>query len=534
MVTIWLVILLFLFLHCSHENLTGGGTEGGNTVCGVLVDDEGKICAKVNVTLVPSVYNPVIPDEHSSLITTSTNVDGSYSFDNVSDGNYSVEAIDSASGKMSLLSGVSVIGEDLQLITDTLRLPGLIMIDMPDPNSCAYIIGTTVTAHSDKLNKSIIMQVPSDKVIDSICYTAHSDSPSVVLRYKVQVASQDTLVLTNTEWKYSCRIYFNTTPSGADVLQNVPGFPVVIRLTKDNFNFSQANDNGNDIRFARSDTALLAYEIEQWDAKNSRAEIWVKVDTIYGNNSAQFITMYWGNSVAHDNSNSAAVFDTSEKFVGVWHLNEDPSIGIRSLKDRTNNMHDAAPFGKMTPANSVEGAIGKSLSFDGTDDYLDVGNVSIPETYSMGLWIKLDTLGASQRFIFKDSSYTLWYTAKDTASVRVEHFSTTTWWKGLLQDGGSRVPLSKNEWCYLCGTFDGLIVKLYLNGVEVSRSNAISVVPSVNSKKLFFGKAWDIDFVKGCMDEIRLEGTARSADWIRLCYMNQCSDARLIKIVNHL
>jgi hypothetical protein len=189
--------------------------------------------------------------------------------------------------------------------------------------------------------------------------------------------------------------------------QNIAGFPVIVRLTKDNFNFAQANAGGTDIRFSRSDTIRLPYEIERWDPVAGLAEVWVRVDSIYGNDSTQFITMYWGNAHATDSSSGAAVFDTSNGFIGVWHMNEDPSTGAVSIKDRTVNAHDATPFGSMTAANSIEGATGKALSFNGNDDYLNAGNVSVPGTYSIGLWVLLDTIGDYERFIFKDSSYTL-------------------------------------------------------------------------------------------------------------------------------
>lgn len=532
-IAIWTVVLFVFLLHCSHENLTGGGTEGGNTVCGVFVDDGGVARAKVNVTLVPSDFNPVIQQKHSSLIVTTTNSDGSYSFKNVAAGDYSIEAIDSTFGKSSIVSGIVVTGLDVQLETDTLRVPGVVVVNLPVAGGFAYIPGTTLFAHADEGVKFITLKVPSSKSIPSICYTICSDSPSVVLRYNLQVDPQDTLVVTNTEWKYSCRIYLNTSKTGADVTQNVSEFPVVIRLTKENFYFSQADASGNDIRVVRNDTIPLQFEIEQWDTKNNRAEIWVKVDTIYGNNNNQYITMYWGNPVAQASSKSSVVFDTSENFIGVWHLNEDPSLGNKSIKDRTSNLQDATPSGDMSSTNSVVGAIGKSLSFDGSDDYLDVGNVSIPGTYSMGLWVKLDTLNISQRFILKDSSYTLWYDVRDTASIRVEHFTNTSWWKGIFQDGGTRISLSKSEWTYLCGTYDGSVVRLYVNGIEVSRSNSFTVIPAKNSKTLYFGKGWNLDFVDGCMDEIRLERIARSADWIRLCYMNQRGDDRLVIVHNY-
>jgi hypothetical protein len=49
--------------------------------------------------------------------------------------------------------------------------------------------------------------------------------------------------------------------------------------------FSQAQFGGSDIRFTKADNTFLPYEIERWDSAHSQAEIWVKVDTVFGNDS---------------------------------------------------------------------------------------------------------------------------------------------------------------------------------------------------------------------------------------------------------
>jgi hypothetical protein len=99
-------------------------------------------------------------------------------------------------------------------------------------------------------------------------------------------------------WAQQEDVFLNTTAAGADVSDNITGFPVLIKLNAGNFNFSQAKSNGEDIRFAKIDGIHLAYQIESWDAVNSNASIWVLVDTVYGNNSTQKIKMYWGKSDA--------------------------------------------------------------------------------------------------------------------------------------------------------------------------------------------------------------------------------------------
>jgi hypothetical protein len=518
-----------LFLSCSLAPF-GGGTEGGN-VGGVFINDDGSASAKVSVLLIPSDYNPGAVHQNNPVVTSVTASDGSYSFDHAPQGNFSIEAIDSASGRQSLVIGVTVSGSDIRIPLDTLRIPGAVKVFLPltaDPaKGYVYVPGTTAYAPlAGENGYAVVTGLPS-KTLPTICYATLSDPTPIVLRHNVHVVSGDTAVVANTEWKYARRLRLNTTATGAGVTRNVTGFPLIVRLTADNFNFSQPKADGSDIRFARSDTVRLPYEIERWDAANRRAEIWVRVDTIYGDNNAQSVTMYWGNATAADSSNGAAVFDTTNGFIGVWHMNEVPSAGTASIKDRTVNAHNATPFGSMTVSNSIDGTIGKALAFNGKTNYLNAGNISVPGNYSIGLWVLLDTLGDYQRFIFKDSSYTLWYD-KDSVSVRVEHLSATTWWRGLLQDGGTRVPMTKGIWYYFTGTFEGTAVRLDANGIESSRSNPISVVPRTNAKPVLFGQSANNSFVNGLMDEIRIEGVARPAEWIRLCYMNQRVDDMLV------
>jgi hypothetical protein len=89
--------------------------------------------------------------------------------------------------------------------------------------------------------------------------------------------------------------------------------------------------------------------------------------------------------------------------------------------------------------------------------------------------------------------------------------------------------MTKGMWYYFVGTFDGAAIRLYTNGTEVSISGPISAIPRTNSKPVLFGTVTGYSFAKGILDEIRIEGVARSADWIRLCYMNQRKDVKLVQ-----
>ena len=99
-------------------------------------------------------------------------------------------------------------------------------------------------------------------------------------------------------WQHSGSIYLLTTPEGANLpaTASEDNFPVLVRLDKDWFNFSQAKAKGEDLRFSTSTGQPLAYQIEEWDAAKGTASIWVRIPTIKGN-ERQEIKLYWGNAV---------------------------------------------------------------------------------------------------------------------------------------------------------------------------------------------------------------------------------------------
>jgi hypothetical protein len=510
----------------------GGGTieTTNGLVTGMVVLPGGGPAARTQVKLLPAGYDLV--KDTAAVKADTTDAMGNYSFSRVYPGDFTIQAVHLDDRTRVLITGIHVANDTVAAPAVTLHAPGTMRVYLPGGingiTGYVYVPGTTCLVFLNNHTDFVILDSVPAGVIPAASYSSISITTSSVIRYDIPIVPGDTTVVYNPSWKYARRLVLNTTSSGAAVTGNVVNFPILIRLNTGNFDFSQSQPGGADIRFTKKDNTPEPYEIERWDAASQLAEIWVRVDTVYGSDSMQSLTMYWGNPDAANESNDPAVFNTSNGFIGVWHMSEDPSAGTGSIKDRTANAHNATPYGSMTAANSVDGAVGKALAFDGTNDYLNAGNVSVPGNYSVGLWVLLDTLGDYQRFITKDSSYTLWYD-KDSVSVRMEHMPAGSWWRGLLQDGGTRVPMTTGAWYYFVGSFDGAEVRLYANGAEASVSGPISAIPRTNSKPVTLGQSTGHSFVNGIMDEIRIEGTARSADWIHLCYMNQRIDDKLIQ-----
>ncbi len=94
---------------------------------------------------------------------------------------------------------------------------------------------------------------------------------------------------------------------------NLTDYPTAIDLDSTNFDFSHTQSNGADVRFTDSNGNLLDYFIEEWDATNESAKVWVKVPSIPANSST-VIYIYYGNSEAESASDGDPTFSFFDHF----------------------------------------------------------------------------------------------------------------------------------------------------------------------------------------------------------------------------
>ena len=413
------------------------------------------------------------------------------------------------------------------LSTVTLRPTGSITGDIDSSASSgvewyAQLYGLERAVRLDKTAGTFtLIDVPEG--VYSIHIVSSSSLKPVITHDSVSVPSGDTVFLPYALWRYSQRLYLNTTASGADVPNMVTGFPVCIRLTGSNFNFGQAKNGGEDLRFTKSDNSPLPYEIEQWDSAQGQAEAWVTVDTVWGNNSTQYIMMYWGNSNAAGNSNSAAVFDTAMGFQGVWHL-ADSSASVAS--DATGNHFNGLKNG-VSPASDVSGATGKAQGFNGSSSYISVPNTAagmldFPEngSYGFSAWVYADTLDGQYHMILSKGDNQYGMQIHNINEWEIFEFHGATGWQCI------RTPAAARRWTYVVGIRAGSNEYLYVDGA-LADSTMITVSDTAGrntSSNVYIGRRSDSPsdrYWGGTIDEVCIANVTRSADWIRLCYMNQ-------------
>jgi hypothetical protein len=341
-------------------------------------------------------------------------------------------------------------------------------------------------------------------------------------------------------WAYSAKIYMNTTSSGANVTGIVTQIPILIRLNLSNFNFSEALGNGGDIRFSKADGTHLYYQIEKWDSLSGEAQIWVRVDTVYGNNSTQYIYMYWGKFDAVSRSNGTAVFDTLNGFIGVWHLNQNPGGTYPQFTDASAGRNHGVANGGMSTSNSITGVVDRGVELDGIDDYINTTvQFNNPVAFTLSLWFKTTTdnggklIGFGNQQTGQSNSYdrAVWM---DTIG-RI-HFGI---YNGSVQSIGTSTAYNNGQWHQLTAQVSSVGMKLYIDGI-LSASNTGYTTPENYNGYWRIGydnmTGWpnppNTFYIKSAIDEAVIAHTVRSEHWIKLNYENIKSCSSFITVDN--
>jgi hypothetical protein len=526
-------IALTCLIHCGNlASLAGGGvseTTNGFAL-GIIFNQDGSPAANSRVMLVPQRHDPVIDSAISPSMIDTTDAQGRYLLKATADGIYNIEGVNDQTGDRLLISAIAVRKNDTAISAGTFHKPGAIKIILPEYYDRHYgylfLQGTTFRARIVN-DYAMIDSVPA-AIIPSLNYgnTAYP-LQNRTIKTHISVSSRDTTVIADyASWQFSKRLYLNTTVSGADVSGDIFNVPVLVRLTAGTFTFSQAKTNGEDLRLAKADSTPLPYEIERWDPVTELAEVWVTIDTVYGNDSMQSIIMFWGNTQAVAGSNGMTVFDTANGAAGVWHLN-------KTCNDATFNSRQ----GSRSGTTDTVGVIGYCMRFNGSAFARIPGLLGTLPALTLSAWVLLDTVRVTGAEVVSIG---------DAALIRMDDSWNT---KGTLGSycvnpaGGvdsthcfakSGLFLKKTGWHHVSYSIDPVngLQRFYIDGsLRGSTGSVVPIVYNGLGVDTYFGRhgngKMDFNFC-GCIDEVRVCRTIRSADWIKLSYMNQRPDDRLV------
>ena len=331
----------------------------------------------------------------------------------------------------------------------------------------------------------------------------------VIVGMAVLLALAGTAPAQYASWQHSGSVYLLTTPEGANLPASASedGFPLLVRLHKEFFDFSQARANGEDIRFAASSGAPLAYQIDEWDAANGTAAIWVRIPTIKGN-TRQEIKLYWGKADAAGESSGQAVFNESNGYLSVWHMN-DPA------KDEAGTLES-----KDTGTTSSAGMIGRSRHFDagkginGGEKITSYPSGAGP--HSSEAWFRAGK---------PNTTILGWGNEQAQGKVVMQfasppHINMDCYFSGGNVASVAAIPMS--QWTHVVHTYRNGESRLYVNGVldgaNTSRGGPLAIKAPA---RMYIGGWYNQYSFVGDIDEVRISKVTRSAEWVKLEYENQ-------------
>ncbi|MBF0429807.1 MAG: DUF2341 domain-containing protein [Fibrobacteria bacterium] len=336
-------------------------------------------------------------------------------------------------------------------------------------------------------------------------------------------------------WQDTTTFIINTSATGADVAEDVYDFPLLIRLDLSLSSFLSLNVDGSGIRFTKSDGRTpLNFEIERWNSAGGRAEIWVKVDTLYGASDSQSIYLFTGNDTASSQSSGVNVFDTSNGFMGVWHLAELANNEPEGYRDATVNGNHGTGT-NMTNYFESGGMVDRAQFFNGTSGFIEIPhnntlNVGTGD-FTLSAMVQVETISFIRKIISKYSQVNL-----EQGSFELEVFRDSLLVGRLSEDMAkdsltSSTHILLHNWYQVSMQRLNGLTRLYVNGVpEASGVQANRDIDSEGDFVIGWDPGNTREYFHGVIDEVRLSKVARSAAWIALSFQNQKSGSKMITI----
>jgi hypothetical protein len=164
----------------------------------------------------------------------------------------------------------------------------------------------------------------------------------------------------------------------------------------------------------------------------------------------------------------------------------------------------AAHNGTISGATRVPGRFGQALSFDGTDDWVTIPNaadLSLSSGMTVEAWVRPSTLSSWRSVVMKEHTGALAYAlyANSDANQPVASVFTSS-----AFDATGPPTLGLSTWTHLAMTWDGGVVRLYVDGAEIATQPAAGTLVTGTGGLRIGGNAVRGEFFAGLIDEVRV------------------------------
>ncbi|QQS15465.1 MAG: fibronectin type III domain-containing protein [Candidatus Moraniibacteriota bacterium] len=159
---------------------------------------------------------------------------------------------------------------------------------------------------------------------------------------------------------------------------------------------------------------------------------------------------------------------------------------------------------------NTTGKYSDSLTFDGVDDLVNIGNPStlnLTSSLTLSAWVYPTSFSGDRDIITKVNDSSSDYHLQETNSGQIQvGFSSG----GIWYTATTTTTLSLNTWTHVTGIFDDTnnTLTVYLNGVQSTQSTNITATLQSSTNPVHVGMGWSNQSWNGRIDDVRIYNTA--------------------------
>ena len=203
------------------------------------------------------------------------------------------------------------------------------------------------------------------------------------------------------------------------------------------------------------------------------------------------------------------------------HLQETDLVAAFGFEEGSGTIFADSSGNNLTGtkggATWAPGRFGTALAFDGANDMatvLDSPLLDLTDSMTLEAWVYPVSTSNIATILLKEGPGQLAYalyasTFKDRPSA--ELFISS----GPSVEARSFVSLSTNAWSHMAASFDGVTLRLYINGVLVGNRTRSGSIATSNSPLRIGGNTLGDEYFAGRIDEVRIYGRVLSATEIQ-------------------
>jgi biopolymer transport protein ExbB len=309
----------------------------------------------------------------------------------------------------------------------------------------------------------------------------------------------------NGDWAYRTKITIAAGKIGSDRM------PVLVRLHDGNFKFTDAKDDGSDLRFiAADDKTPLKFHIEAYDNLLGIGFIWVDVTPAARGAPTEF-WLYYNNKNATAGADPAGTYDANTALVYHFAARDVPA------HDETANNNTAT-----SPTKTIDAAlIGRGAHFE------NGSVIGLPASPSLAVqqggamtwsaWVRM-TGTAGAIYARRDGQNSV-VVGLEQGKPYVAVTTNGTESRGVGSD------VITPSWHHIAVTAAAAQTILYMDGKQVAALQ--TGLPALNSPASLGGDAIAGN-LSGDIDEVEISRTVRSPAFIAAAFANQGPDSKLL------